>query len=1052
MDDAAHPPRETLPRRRWRFGGFSRRRKIALVAALVVLGALIALWSVRRPIAAHVIDRELAKRGVPARYTIGNFGTGRQRLQNVVIGDPADPDLVADWLEAETRIGLDGAKVVGVRGGHIRLRARWVGGKVSFGAIDRLMPAPSGQATPFALPALFVDAEDARLRIETPAGVLGLKVSGRGRLDDGFAGSVALVGDTVRLADCVAGGVQAALRVTVAKGAPTLRGPVRLARGACGGTGIAHVAADLDARLSPGFDAWRGRVRLASGAVAGAGASAAALKGSATFDGSAKATEGQADLAASAVRMPGGAAQTLAVQGRYRIAAERLFSGTVTIAGGQVAPRMLAVLDARAGTGTPVAPLVGALGSALRRAGQDVDGSADLAVRQAGDGVQLRVTRAALDAASGARLRIGSGSGIALAWPDGRFHVDTRVQVAGGGLPQADVQLTQAKVGAPIRGRAIVAPYAAGGARLALAPVTFRAAGNGVTRIATRIDLSGPLGDGRVDGLQVPLDLDWDGRGRLRVDPGCVGVALRRLAVAGLVLDPLRTTLCPRAGAAAVVTVERGRIGGGVRLPATRLTGRLGGTPLTLAASGSELRLEDNGFVLNGVATRLGSPDRVTRIDLAQLTGRIAGGGVAGQFSGGSGQIGNVPLLLGAAAGDWNLTGGVLALTGAMTVDDAAADPRFKTLAARDVTLRLADGTITAGGTLYEPTKATKVADVRIVHRLSAGTGSADLTVPGVVFTKDFQPDLLTRLTFGVVAEVRATVTGTAQIGWTPDGVTSTGTFATKDAALAAAFGPVSGLSTTIRFSDLLNLASAPAQVATVKTINPGIAVTDGTIVYQLLPEQRVQIDSGVWPFAGGRMTLLPTTLDFAQAGQRRLTFRLDGVSADQFLQQFDFKNLDATGVFDGELPMIFDDSGGRIEGGRLTVRPGGGSIAYVGDLTQKDLGLWGNIAFQALKSLRYRNLTISMNGPLAGEMVTAVRFAGVTQGEGAKSNFIVRRLQKLPFVFNITIKAPFRGLLDSAQSFYDPSRLLPQLIEREKRKGLIQPPASATVPQPKQD
>jgi translocation and assembly module TamB len=112
---------------------------------------------------------------------------------------------------------------------------------------------------------------------------------------------------------------------------------------------------------------------------------------------------------------------------------------------------------------------------------------------------------------------------------------------------------------------------------------------------------------------------------------------------------------------------------------------------------------------------------------------------------------------------------------------------------------------------------------------------------------------------------------------------------------------------------------------------------------------------------------------------------------------------------------------------------------------------MWGNIAFQALKSLRYRNLTIGMNGPLAGEMVTEVRFAGVSQGEGATSNFIVRRLQKLPFVFNIRIKAPFRGLLDSAQSFYDPSRLikrnLPTLLERQKATPLIQPPASGQVP-----
>ncbi len=79
------------------------------------------------------------------------------------------------------------------------------------------------------------------------------------------------------------------------------------------------------------------------------------------------------------------------------------------------------------------------------------------------------------------------------------------------------------------------------------------------------------------------------------------------------------------------------------------------------------------------------------------------------------------------------------------------------------------------------------------------------------------------------------------------------------------------------------------------------------------------------------------------------------------------------------------------------------------------------------------------MDGPLAGEMVTGVRFAGVSQGEGAKSNFLIRRLQRLPFVFNVRIRAPFRGLIDSAASFYDPQRLvarnLQQLIEEQNRR-----------------
>jgi hypothetical protein len=223
--------------------------------------------------------------------------------------------------------------------------------------------------------------------------------------------------------------------------------------------------------------------------------------------------------------------------------------------------------------------------------------------------------------------------------------------------------------------------------------------------------------------------------------------------------------------------------------------------------------------------------------------------------------------------------------------------------------------------------------------------------------------------------------------------------------------------------------------VATIATLNPGIPVSDGTIRYQTLPGARVQVEGGRWPFAGGALTLDPTLLDFSAPKERRMTFHIANMAADQFLQQFDFKNLNATGVFDGVLPMIFDDTGGRIEGGDLKVRPGGGTIAYVGDLSQKDLGLWSNIAFQALKSLRYRSLSVGMNGPLAGEMVTDVRFAGVSQGAGAKSNFLIRRLQRLPFVFNIRIAAPFRGLLDSAQSFYDPKRLLRR------------PPASPVIP-----
>jgi translocation and assembly module TamB len=256
-----------------------------------------------------------------------------------------------------------------------------------------------------------------------------------------------------------------------------------------------------------------------------------------------------------------------------------------------------------------------------------------------------------------------------------------------------------------------------------------------------------------------------------------------------------------------------------------------------------------------------------------------------------------------------------------------------------------------------------------------------------------------------------------------------------------------------IHFTDLLNMESAPGQIATVKSVNPGVAVTNGTVRYQLLPGARINIERGDWPFAGGTLALEPTLLDFDVAQQRRLTFRVTAVDAGQFLQQFDFKNLNATGIFDGTLPMIFDQSGGRIEDGRLKVRAGGGTIAYLGEITEKDVGFWGNLAFQALRSLRYRDLDIVMNGPLSGEVITEVHFAGISQGAGAKRNFLLDRLQKLPFIFNVRIKAPFRSLIDSAQSFYDPRRLiernLPALIEEQSKHA--RPPVPPPTPTPVQ-
>jgi len=287
-----------------------------------------------------------------------------------------------------------------------------------------------------------------------------------------------------------------------------------------------------------------------------------------------------------------------------------------------------------------------------------------------------------------------------------------------------------------------------------------------------------------------------------------------------------------------------------------------------------------------------------------------------------------VPLLISLGSGTWQMRGAELAMAGEMRISDEVDPPRFYPLLTRDFRLTLANNEISAGGWLDDPETGTRIVRADIGHSLTTGRGRAELDVPGIRFDKDYQPEQLTRLTTGVVALVNGILKGEGEIGWDETGSRSSGAFSTDDMDFAAAFGPVEGLATTLHFTDLLGLATAPGQEAEVDLVRAGIDVLDGRIRYQLLPGLQVKVESGRWPFAGGELILEETILDFSKPSAKRLTFRVEGLDAALFIQKMEFANITATGTFDGVIPMIFDERGGRIVGGRLVARTEGGTLS----------------------------------------------------------------------------------------------------------------------------
>lgn len=997
---------EASPTRRWRVwaGGIA-------LAGLVIL---VLLWVQRAPIAHRVIAGELARRQVPATYRVSALSPGRAELSDVRIGDAARPDLIARRLAVSLRWGLSGPVVTGIDADGLAVRGR-VGedGTLRLGALDRLRPAPSGQ--PFTLPDLRLALTDARADIATPAGAVTLTGAGSGNLARDFTGQVALSMARPTLAGCAATGFAA--RGAVKTGGATIgwTGPIRLTALDCGGATATAVAAEADVTLPERLDNIDGTLRLVATDARGFDASARRL----AFDGR--------------------------IGGQFAGPAYSA-TGTVTVAG-LAASSGLRARIAKAGEGfdsLPIGALLTHASRAAARAAEAVDLTAPVNARLAGRSGRVTLGGVEMSSASGARVLLNQGKGVTIDIPSGRWSVDGDVALAGGGLPSLHASLLGDLGDEGWSARIRLDPYAAGDAQLRAGPLFIGSTGHGIV-VQGDVAMDGPLAGGRVTGLAIPLAVERHHNGDLLIAPDrrCLDIAFERLTVADVRLDAARLPLC-RSGGALLALSANGGLSGGFRVGAPALSGSMAGNPLALSAATLDLGVKGSSaapniaVTLTSLGLKMGAVGETSEAAAPRLTLALAGNRASGRVEGLSGRLVNVPLLIDQGDADLRLDGGAIIATGTARVRDAAADPRFNPVRAEDIRLRFAEARLTGTARLANIARNVTAGTLTLSHDFTRGAGQADLAASDLTFGSALQPDDLTPLTRGIVANVVGTVSGAGQIRWSEAGVSSDGAFSTEALALAAAFGPVNGLSGTIRFSDLLGMETPPGQIVSLAEVNPGVAVKDGTIRYQLLPGLKVGIESGQWPFAGGTLSLDAAVLDFSQPVDRALTFRVIGLDAARFVQELEFENMAATGVFDGVLPMIFNVEGGRIEGGRIVARQPGGTLAYVGELSQADIGSAGKIAFDALKAMRYRSLAIDLDGALDGEIVSRVSFDGINEAPvDLTGSPLAPKLTGLPFRFNVRVQAPFRGLMNTARSFSDAGATIRQAV----------PPDPDTIP-----
>lgn len=642
--EAILPPRRAFYRR--------KRWAIPLSVLALLLLTLATAWLARERIADNIIADTLERNNIPATYKVESIAPERQILRDIVVGDPARPDLTVERAVVHLRYRWGAPEIIRVEVVGPRLYGAWRDGRFSFGALDRYLYRDSDE--PPELPALDIVLVDGRARLATPYGPIGLKAEGRGPIHDGFKGLLAATAPRLSVGECVLSGTTLFGRISTAKGVPSFAGPARLALAACPGAATVRAAVlRLDLTGDEDFGGAAGHADIITGPVESGAVSTAGLSG--TVRGSFRDGRARASytLAARRLAHPAAAAALVtftgdalyaADPGELRMQTQVQGNGLRPGTGFASALRTLSSV----GEGTLVAPLARKFAAALQvqAPGSSVEGEVTVGLRDRT--TSITIPRAQLRGRGGGLL--ARLSGVQIAAPQrGTARFAGNFALEGPGLPQLSGSMEQTSSGRSVF-RLQLAEYQAGTSRLALPALTIRQSAGGWS-FAGNAEATGPLPNGFIERMRLPLDGRWSGREGLVLWPSCVTPSFGSLRYANLTLRGQSLRLCPGMDGAIV------RAGGsGTRFAATTprlaLQGQLGRTPIRILSG--PVRVSAPGAIAaQQVEVALGPSATASRFVIAQLDGRFEQEGLAGRFSDTDVRLNNVPLDIAEASGRW---------------------------------------------------------------------------------------------------------------------------------------------------------------------------------------------------------------------------------------------------------------------------------------------------------------------------------------------------------------------------------------------------------------
>jgi hypothetical protein len=252
---------------------------------------------------------------------------------------------------------------------------------------------------------------------------------------------------------------------------------------------------------------------------------------------------------------------------------------------------------------------------------------------------------------------------------------------------------------------------------------------------------------------------------------------------------------------------------------------------------------------------------------------------------------------------------------GDLKLSDEAAAPRFAPLTAR--------GGVTLARGLWQGSvslmaNAKPLAAITIRHAMATGAGSAALQETDLTFgPAGLQPADVSPLLANAAAGLSGRARIAGRVAWSADGLTSDAKLTAADLTFRSPAGGITGAGADITFTSLVPIVAQGAQVS-VKRLDSFVPLEDVAARFDLTAEA-VVLNSVTARMAGGTISMGSTKIslqpDLAAAG----TVNLAGVNLPPLLLAAGLKDrVTVQGAISGAVPFSYGPEGLRFAGGHV--------------------------------------------------------------------------------------------------------------------------------------